>query len=252
MYNNKLLLLEKTRVWNFIKNRANEKSYPQEYLLKLKVLMDKIYEICLLPELKDLESFKTLDINEAMKFATKAHQSQRRRFVDLPYIIHPFEMATRLMQENFSHEAVIGALLHDVVEDCEVSFEMVEEKFGSKVKYYVYYLSDIAKPEDGNRAVRLDINFKHFQKSDFVTHDLKLTDLISNTRSLVLCDPRFAKSYVEELEKAVVYFQDNKKNLNNSLSQTLFLLTNLSVETVNLQQKFGIIKLESKKSKNII
>ena len=248
MYNNELLLQEKAKVWDFINNRALEKSYPHDYLVKLKVLMDQIYEICLLPKIDTTRYGMDEEIKSAFDFAKNAHKDQYRRFVNMPYIVHPLEMATRLIIENANTAAIMGALLHDVTEDCGVLLEDLSTTFGEDVAYYVYYLTDIAKPEDGNRATRLDINFKHFKESDWQAHNIKLADLISNTRSLVLCDPRFAKSYTEELEKAVVYFKDNFSYLSETLAPTLFEMTELATKVINLQNEYNIIKLENKKT----
>lgn len=248
MYNNKMLQLEKNRVVDFINTRALEKNYPQQYLQDLMPLLEQMYDICILP---NTEIQLLGEVTDAFNFAKEKHIDQMRRFVNLPYIIHPLEMASRLSLEGFSHEAIMGALLHDVVEDCGVALEEIKSKYGSKVEYYVYYLSDIALPEEGNRATRLEINFKHFQQSDWVNHNIKLTDLISNTRSLVLCDPRFAQSYVSELLKGMPYFEENKQLLNNNLYTMLEKLSHLSERIVNLQNQYKIPKLESKKNKGL-
>ncbi|MDV5598710.1 HD domain-containing protein [Klebsiella pneumoniae] len=52
----------------------------------------------------------------------------------------------------------IAALLHDVVEDTHVTIEMVREHFGERVAEMVLALTNIAKPEDGNRVQRFVIN----------------------------------------------------------------------------------------------
>lgn len=248
MYNNELLLEEKTRVWEFIQNRALEKSYPQDYLDKLSILKDDMYEICLLPNFENITDILDTDIKLAFNFAKNAHKDQFRRFINMPYIIHPLEMATRLSLVDVSKSAIMGALLHDVTEDCGVLLEDLSTMFGKDVAYYVYYLTDIAKPTDGNRAIRLEINFKHFKQSNWDAHNIKLVDLISNTRSLVLCDPRFAKSYTQELQKALMYFKNNVNYLNESLCSTLFTMTEIATQVIELQNEYNIIKLENKKT----
>ncbi|WP_317580047.1 HD domain-containing protein [Klebsiella pneumoniae] len=55
-------------------------------------------------------------------------------------------------------EMQIAALLHDVVEDTHVTIEMVREHFGERVAEMVLALTNIAKPEDGNRVQRFVIN----------------------------------------------------------------------------------------------
>jgi len=60
-------------------------------------------------------------------------------------------------------EQEAAALLHDVVEDTEVTIEQVEETFGHKIAELVGWLTDVSKPSDGKRAVRKEIDIlKHF------------------------------------------------------------------------------------------
>ena len=245
LYNNNDLALEQKGVENYLLLRAAEKGYPHQYLTDVMPLLEKTYRVSQLP----ICSVEILPLfTAAYQFAKTAHEGQFRRFIDLPYICHPLELATRLLLESSPIEAVAAALLHDVVEDCGVLLSTIEEKFGEKVAAHVFYLSDIAKPEDGNRKQRQSINFEHFKQSDSDTHNIKLVDLISNTRSLIFCDPRFSTVYTPELMVGIDYFQG--KVLNNNLANTLFATANIALEVLELQQQYGIAKLENKKSVN--
>jgi (p)ppGpp synthase/HD superfamily hydrolase len=56
-------------------------------------------------------------INNALIIAAKIHKDQTRKGTDIPYIVHPFEVAL-ILQENGADEDMIAAgLLHDVLED---------------------------------------------------------------------------------------------------------------------------------------
>lgn len=245
IYNNEDLILEKQRVALFMKNRALEKHHPKDYVDQALILLEEMYEIT---QLQNKNIAVSLEYIKAYEFAENAHISQKRRFIDLPYIYHPVELATRLLIQNIDTNAIIGALLHDVVEDCNVSLKEIENKFGKMVAYYVYYLSDIAKPEDGNREYRLKVNFQHFSESNDSAHNIKLVDLISNTRSLVFCDPRFSTSYTPELLKAMDYFEGQKSILDVELLTILQGVANISNEILILQNQYNIPKLESKKN----
>lgn len=54
-------------------------------------------------------------LEKVLEFATKAHEGQKRKFNDEPYINHPIRVANRLL----THEEKVVALLHDVFEDTE-------------------------------------------------------------------------------------------------------------------------------------
>ncbi len=65
--------------------------------------------------------------------AAKAHRNQLRKGSDVPYITHVVHVATILMHYGFEEEVVLAGLLHDVVEDCEVTPEEIAQAFGDEV-----------------------------------------------------------------------------------------------------------------------
>ena len=61
---------------------------------------------------------------KAVTFATEAHMGQKRKKSDIPYIYHPLNLACHALSMNITDDAIIAArLLHDVVEDCGVTYE---------------------------------------------------------------------------------------------------------------------------------
>ncbi len=71
-------------------------------------------------------------VEEAYVFAEQCHRGQTRKSGE-PYIAHPLETALFLADLHLDASTIIAALLHDVVEDCDVSLEEVEARFGSDV-----------------------------------------------------------------------------------------------------------------------
>ncbi|HLS89179.1 MAG TPA: HD domain-containing protein [Sphingobacteriaceae bacterium] len=72
-------------------------------------------------------------IDRAVQLAVTAHQGQRRKGKDMPYITHPVSVALTLATAGCSEEVVIAGLLHDTLEDTEVRAEHIEEEFGPQV-----------------------------------------------------------------------------------------------------------------------
>ena len=70
--------------------------------------------------------------------------------------------------------------------------------FGTDIATLVGWLTDVSKPEDGNRAVRKAIDREHTAAAPAEAQTIKLADLISNTKSIMAHDPTFAKVYLEE------------------------------------------------------
>jgi (p)ppGpp synthase/HD superfamily hydrolase len=85
-----------------------------------------------------------------------------------------------------------------VVEDTGVSIEVIRAEFGSKVSDLVGWLTDVSRPEQGNRATRKAIDRAHTAAAPAEAQTIKLCDLISNTRSIVEHDAEFARVYLAE------------------------------------------------------
>ncbi len=83
-------------------------------------------------------------VNKAIRFAAQAHDGQKRKGTDIPYLTHPFAVAMLLQQEGCAEDVVIAGLLHDVVEDTPVTIEQVEAEFGSRVAAIVLQCTDDA------------------------------------------------------------------------------------------------------------
>ena len=77
--------------------------------------------------------FNSERIMEAFKFASKAHEGQKRKGTMIPYIQHPLRVAKILIDQPCSVEAVIAGLLHDTVEDTPVTIEEIRATFGEEV-----------------------------------------------------------------------------------------------------------------------
>jgi (p)ppGpp synthase/HD superfamily hydrolase len=141
----------------------------------------------------------TLELR-ARTFATAAHAAvaQLRKYTNEPYIVHPAEVVSILKTRPHNPEMVAAAWLHDTVEDTGVSIELIRAEFGSEVSDLVGWLTDVSRPEQGNRAVRKAIDRAHTASAPAEAQTIKLCDLISNTRSIVEHDHKFAETYLAE------------------------------------------------------
>jgi hypothetical protein len=70
--------------------------------------------------------------------------------------------------------------------------------FGIDIATLVGWLTDVSKPEDGNRAVRKAMDRAHTAEAPAEAQTIKLADLISNSRSIMQHDAEFARVYLEE------------------------------------------------------
>lgn len=72
-------------------------------------------------------------IDLACEIAAKAHCRQDRKGKDVPYIAHPMAVAILLARAGASEEAILAGILHDTVEDADLTLEIIEEQFGLEV-----------------------------------------------------------------------------------------------------------------------
>ena len=84
------------------------------------------------------------------------------------------------------------------MEDTHATLDDIEDAFGARVATLVEMLTDVSRPEDGNRAVRKAIDRAHIAQASPDAKTIKLADLIDNTRSIVTHDPVFACVYLGE------------------------------------------------------
>ena len=87
-------------------------------------------------EIKQHPQYDFEKINKAYKLADEAHSGQKRRSGE-PYIMHPVSVAQILFRLGMDNECIIGALLHDVVEDTDYDLSYIENHFGSDVALLV-------------------------------------------------------------------------------------------------------------------
>jgi len=71
-------------------------------------------------------------INEGFIFANEGHKNQKRKSGE-PYITHPLQVAIYLSEINLDIETIIAALLHDLIEDTDITYEDIMSKFGKEI-----------------------------------------------------------------------------------------------------------------------
>lgn len=141
-----------------------------------------------------------MSLIQAVVFADDAHRGigQVRKYTNEPYIIHASEVAALVKSVPHTREMLIASWLHDVVEDPKVPIEEIRERFGDIVAAHVADITDISRPQDGNRAARKAMDLAHLAKASPGSQTIKLADIISNTQSIVERDPVFAAIYLPE------------------------------------------------------
>lgn len=132
----------------------------------------------------------------AMEYARKAHRAQQRKYTGNPYSDHLAEVAGFVATAlPWNWNALAVAWLHDTVEDTGTTEKFLRKAFGDEVAAGVMLLSDL---EEGNRAERKAASRARLADAPAWVQTIKCADLISNTSSIVMHDPKFAVTYLEE------------------------------------------------------
>jgi len=118
-------------------------------------------------------------LSEAVEFATQAHTGQRRKSGE-SFIIHPIETAIILAEMRMDCDTIVAGLLHDTVEDTQVSVQDIHDAFGSSVAAIVSGVTDgKSMPEAVTLRERLLA-----MSADFRVVLVKLADRLHNMRTL--------------------------------------------------------------------
>ena len=125
-------------------------------------------------------------VRSAFKIAADAHQTMRRKSGE-PYILHPLAVAMICVEEiGLGVRSTICALLHDTVEDTDVTLEEIQSEFGVEIAKIVDGLTKISSVMDTNTSLQAE-NFKKILLT--LTDDprvilIKLADRLHNMRTL--------------------------------------------------------------------
>lgn len=88
------------------------------------------------------EMMNTDLLDRAIVFATKAHHNTERRGKGFPYIVHPMEALEIVATITSDQELLAAAVLHDTLEDTDVTLDQLRREFGDRVSALVQAESD--------------------------------------------------------------------------------------------------------------
>ena len=125
-------------------------------------------------------------IERAYRLADLKHGDQRR-VSGVPYILHPTSVACIIVDLGMDTDSVVAALLHDVVEDTDVTLEEIEAQFGSEVAHLVDGVTKISKIAYKEKEERQAENVRKMlmaMADDIRVIIIKLADRLHNMRTI--------------------------------------------------------------------
>ena len=132
---------------------------------------------------------KQYDVNKIMQaytLANDAHKGQVRSSGD-PYISHPISVASILVDYCMDTDTIVSALLHDVVEDTDISLEEIRKKFGDDVALMVDGVTKIGQVPLNTKEEQQAENIRKIlmaMSKDIRVIIIKLADRLHNMRTL--------------------------------------------------------------------
>lgn len=172
-------------------------------------------------------------IEKAIEIATKAHDGQYRKTTDIPYITHPFSVGMMLSMYGYSEEVIVAGLLHDTLEDTDLTIQEIQGQFGKYIAELVQGASEKNKSLSWEERKQATINYLKNATRDLcliICAD-KLHNIRSIRKSIELNGEKtwdrfnrgkdkqawYYRSIVEQLEKNIsdeVIFIELKKEVN--------------------------------------
>ena len=125
-------------------------------------------------------------INRAFQYAYNGHNGQNRKSGE-PYITHPLHVALYLCELNFDKETIAAALLHDLIEDTDISYEDLKKEFGEEVADIVDGVTKLDKIKySSNEEAKADAIRKMViaMSKDIRVLILKLADRLHNIQTI--------------------------------------------------------------------
>ncbi len=161
------------------------------------------YSIRLIEKLKSVDTKNILDfdlINKAIYWAKKYHGDQKRKSGE-PYYSHPLEVAYMISEHKLKTDVIVASILHDIIEDTEVTAGMIIDNFSWRISEMVDRLT--RNRPDGTKLSIAEILDRAYRSEDEEVLIIKLFDRLHNAQTL---DAMKADKKIQTIEETLLYF----------------------------------------------
>jgi len=205
------------------------------------------YSIRLIEKLKSLDTKNILDfdlINKAIHWAKKYHGDQKRKSGE-PYYSHPLEVAYMISEHNLKTDVIVASILHDIIEDTEVTAGMIVDNFGWRITEMVDRLTR-DKPDGSKLSVEEVLN-NAYQKQDEEVLLIKLFDRLHNLTTLdAMTDEKKKKIALETLSSFVLLTVSLNINQEYNLNSLIYNIISLPRGISSVNELYMLSELKEK------
>ncbi len=170
------------------------------------------YSIRLIDKLKSLDTKNVLDfdlINKAIYWAKKYHGEQKRKSGEA-YYTHPLEVAYMISDYKLKTDVIVASILHDIIEDTEVTAGMILDNFGCRITEMVDRLTR-DRPDGSKLSVEEILNNAYDLKDKEVLL-IKLFDRLHNIQTIgsiaLEKQKKIAQETLQDIISLTTIFQD--------------------------------------------
>jgi len=164
-----------------------------------------------------------VQIFDAISFSAEKHKTQRRKDLEkTPYVNHPLDVARTLMflladedDADMLYVAVMGAILHDTLEDTETTYEELETRYGTEVTEAVKQVTNNKQLSgEESKAHELEVA----KTLDLIPAMIRISDKISNVNDIDKDRPS-----VWDKERKLKYIKWAKALVNNIDGDNIYI-----------------------------
>ena len=165
----------------------------------------------------------------------------------VPYSIHPVRVAARVeawVHENWSNpleadDMVIASILHDILEDTDIPADVIEDNWGYRVAYLVFWLTD-NEFKTSSRPIRRELQLEKYRYAPIDALLVKTADVIDN---MVTLEPKQKGFYANVRRDEICAFFDIvkrrlefRKDIINDFREAIWT-TDIRYELMTLEER---------------
>ena len=195
------------------------------------------YSTRLISRIKELDHNNQIDypqVDKAIYWAKKYHGDQKRMSGE-PYYTHPLEVAYMVSDYLLKTDVIVAAILHDIVEDTEVTFGMILDNFNKRIMQMVDRLTR-DRPDGTKWSVEQTLDNAYTLQDNEVLL-IKVIDRLHNMQTIDIKNINKQRTTANETLDAILPICSYLENINAE-----FMLGGIVNKILNYKKKNNLLK----------